>query len=59
MPPTRVACFWRVGVLKGVSGSMPLAFDVFAQLLTQPLPLPCFGEQTSEKGDFDASLVTL
>ena len=38
MSPIRVARFWRVGVLKGASGSMPLAFDVLAQLLAQPLP---------------------
>ena len=50
MSPTRVACFWRVGVLKGVSGSTPLAFDVLARHLAQPLPLPCFGGQTSERG---------
>ena len=50
MPPTRVARFRRVGVLRGASGSMPLAFDAFALLLAQPLPLPCFGGQTSERG---------
>ena len=50
MSPTRVARFRWVGVLKGVSGSTPLAFDVFAQLLAQPLPLQCFGGQISERG---------
>ena len=44
--------FWRVGVLKGVSGSMPLAFDVLAPCSLHSLCLcrALFGGQTSERG---------
>ena len=52
MSPIRVARFWRVGVLKGASGSMPLAFDVLAPSSLHSLCLcrALFGGQTSERG---------
>ena len=52
MSPIRVARFWRVGVLKGASGSMPLAFDVLAPCSLHSLCLcrALFGGQTSERG---------
>ena len=54
MSPIRVARFWRVGVLKGASGSMPLAFDVLA-----PCSLSGQGRGTSSRGFAGELLVRL
>ena len=57
MPPTRVACFWRVGALRG------LRFDALGVRCLSPAPCAAFAFAVlllvgkPPKGDFEASLV--